>query len=260
MKDFTLDVYEQLILCIKRSGYTIIPYRDWPFHSETDKRVLLLRHDVDDYPSRALEMAELECRMGIYSSYYFRFTKEVFQENLLRSIYRCGHEIGYHYETFSLEKGDREKAHHRFVRALERFREISPIQTISPHGSPLSSYDNRDLWIDKEYKSWGITADVSLDTDFTQILYLTDTGRSWNSPFNRRDRVEEGISLDIRTTSELMAGFENGVLPNKIMINVHPQRWTNSVLTWHREKWVQQQKNWIKYVFFQRNDRDPKQE
>ena len=34
-----------------------------------------------------------------------------------------------------------------FGRNLEKFRKFYPVKTICMHGSPLSKWDNRDLWI-----------------------------------------------------------------------------------------------------------------
>ena len=35
-----------------------------------------------------------------------------------------------------------------FERNLRRFRKLYPVKTICMHGSPLSKWDNRDLWIE----------------------------------------------------------------------------------------------------------------
>jgi len=48
------------------------------------------------------------------------------------------------------------------------------------HGSPLSKYDNRDIWGKYNYKSLGITAEPYFDLDFNDVFYITDTGRKWD--------------------------------------------------------------------------------
>ena len=59
------------------------------------------------------------------------------------------------------------------------------------HGSPLSKWDNRDLWKRYNYRDYGIIAEPYFDLDFDEVFYLTDTGRSWNnSKASVRDKVE----------------------------------------------------------------------
>ena len=59
------------------------------------------------------------------------------------------------------------------------------------HGSPLSKWDNRDLWKRYDYRDFGIIAEPYFDVDFNEVLYLTDTGRRWNnSKASVRDKVE----------------------------------------------------------------------
>ena len=46
-----------------------------------------------------------------------------------------------------------------FERNLEKFREFYPVKTICMHGSPLSKWDNRDLWKRYDYRDYGIIAE-----------------------------------------------------------------------------------------------------
>jgi len=45
-----------------------------------------------------------------------------------------------------------------FERNLEKLRELYPVKTICMHGSPLSKWDNRDLWKRYNYRDYGIIA------------------------------------------------------------------------------------------------------
>ena len=71
---------------------------------------------------------------------------------------------------------------------LEKFREIYPVKTICMHGSPLSKYDNRLLWEKYDYRDFGIIGEPYFDIDFSEVLYLTDTGRRWDG-VSLRDKV-----------------------------------------------------------------------
>jgi hypothetical protein len=73
---------------------------------------------------------------------------------------------------------------------LEKLRKLYPVKTICMHGSPLSKWDNRDLWKRYDYRDYGIIAEPYFDLDFDEVFYLTDTGRSWNnSKASVRDKV-----------------------------------------------------------------------
>ena len=50
-----------------------------------------------------------------------------------------------------------------------------------------------------------------------------------------------------RTTQDIIDAAEGGLLPDKIMLTVHPQRWSDSFLPWVRELVWQNFKNMGKY-------------
>ncbi len=60
-----------------------------------------------------------------------------------------------------------------------------------------------------------------------------------------RQRPEVG-DLKIKDTNDLIKKIENGELPDKIMLNVHPQRWTDDYVPWVKELVGQNFKNIVK--------------
>jgi len=138
-----------------------------------------------------------------------------------------------------------------FERNLEKFRKFVPIKTICMHGSPWSKYDNRELWDVYDYRDYGIIGEPYFDVDFNEVLYLTDTGRAWNTSVgNVRDKVQSNYNYDFKSTFNIIRALENDELPDKIMINVHPQRWTDNPVMWTWELVSQKVKNVVKKVFF----------
>jgi hypothetical protein len=110
--------------------------------------------------------------LGVRASYYFRIIEKSFDEDVIRHIAEMGHEIGYHYENFSeISKGKRgtskeelyELAICDFGRNLEKLRKFYPVKTICMHGSPLSKWDNRDLWKKYNYREFGINISQEKD-------------------------------------------------------------------------------------------------
>ena len=116
------------------------------------------------------------------------------------------------------------------------------------HGSPLSKFDNRDLWHDYNYRDFGIIGEPYFDVDYSEVLYFTDTGRRWdNSNMNVRDKVTNGFNVSFRSTNDIIRNIAG--LPDKVMFNFHPQRWDNDILPWARELVLQNLKNVIKKYF-----------
>ena len=59
-------------------------------------------------------------------------------------------------------------------------------------------------------------------------------------------RGKEVMDLKIRHTWDIIEAAERGLLPDRVMINVHPQRWTDNPVEWTKELVWQNFKNVIK--------------
>jgi hypothetical protein len=135
-----------------------------------------------------------------------------------------------------------------FQANLAKLRDLAPVTFICMHGSPLSRINNLDLWQTHDYKTLGIVGEPYLDVDFTQVFYLTDTGRRWNhAGASIRDRVDSGFDIRVNSTGHLMALAREGRLPEQMMINTHPQRWEDRVGPWVKELVWQNVKNAVKW-------------
>jgi len=249
MRDFTLSLFQRLLNDLGHFGYKFTPFNGFlqdPTYE--NKTILLLRHDVDRDAERALRMAEMENRLGIKATYYFR-AKPGFSVEVIAAIAALGHEIGYHYEDLSRSGGDMNMAIKSFRNNLEKLRTLAPVQTICMHGSPWSRYDNRDLWKKYSYRDFGITGEPYFDIDFSQVFYLTDTGRRWDgATVSIRDRVDAGGRQwpVYRSTPDIIRAVAEGRFPRKAMITVHPQRWHDCFLPWGIEYLAQNIKNVVK--------------
>ena len=115
------------------------------------------------------------------------------------------------------------------------------------HGSPMSRWDNRELWKKYDYRDYGIIAEPYFDVDYSKVFYITDTGRSWNNEsVSLRDTVNSDFNIEIRNTGHMIQLIETGRMPDKIMINTHPQRWFNPGFGWVKEFVLQNTKNVVK--------------
>jgi len=254
--DFTLTVYRRLLETLKSAGYTFCRLEDYLSEAPEGKFVIL-RHDVDRKPGFSLAAAKLEDGLGIRASYYFRIVKCSFHVPVIREIAAMGHEIGYHYEDLAAARGDMETAIRTFETNLEQLREFYPVRTVCMHGRPTSGWDSRDLWKRYDYRDFNLIGEPYFDIDFTGVFYLTDTGRSWdNRKMNVRDRVTMGPvhgGTYFKSTEEIIAAVASGDFPHRVMLNTHPERWTDSLAPWLKQYLWQNSKNIIKRIIVNRN-------
>ena len=249
--DFTFKQYEKLLRSLMSTKYSFQPFQN--YIESPHPKSIMIRHDVDKLPLNSLCTAQIENNLGICCSYYFRIVKESNNPDVIKQIADLGHEIGYHYEDMALAKGNVEKAIISFTENLKYFREFYPVKTICMHGSPMSKYDNRDIWKKYDYRVYGIIAEPYFDIDFSKVLYLTDTGRRWDGDkVSVRDKpankLEQNLQSEYRfkSTSNIIDAINQNKLPNQIMINTHPQRWTDEKLPWFKELVMQNAKNVVK--------------
>lgn len=256
MKDFTLDIYRTLLESLQAKGYQIIGYADYLKLKVKSGKFIVLRHDVDLMAPNSLKTAQIEHAIGAKATYYFRIILESNQPEIIRAIARLGHEIGYHYEDMSLCDGNVDKAYDHFKTWLDYFRQYYAVETICMHGAPTSKWDGKDLWKKYDYRVLGIIGEPYFDTDFSDVFYLTDTGRCWDGyKVSVRDKIPEyqeqwtAAGLTWHTTQALIEAIEQGKLPNHVMMTTHPQRWTNSTAAWWKELILQNLKNCIKKLW-----------
>ena len=278
MPDFTLHTYKKLLETFLSKNYSFQTFSQ--YLKEAAHRFVILRHDVDARKMNSLETARLEYQMGIAGTYYFRMVPESFDEDVIRKIHEMGHEIGYHYEDVSAcaasRAQDRKESQDQlmadaiesFRNNLEILRRIAPVETICMHGCPLSRWDNRLLWQYYDYHDFGISGEPYFDLDFDKIVYLTDTGRRWNGGSvsvrdkairrqrdekaeelrdsgmeGRKDEEQRATVYRFRSTFDIINSAESNSLPDRIMLTIHPQRWTDKPLPWLRELIWQNVKN-----------------
>lgn len=274
--DFTLKTYQKLLENFLAKKYQFLPfalYIEQQLNNSTNQKQIILRHDVDRLPQNALQTAKIEYELGIKGTYYFRIVPQSYNIKIMQQIANLGHEIGYHYEDLDLilkknkslkmklfmgkYEASKSKilisqlidmAYESFCKNLEILRQNFNIKTICMHGSPLSPLDNKLIWTKYDYKKLGIIGEPYLDTDWSNFEYYTDTGRRWNSNMsNVRDKVQSKNYVNVKSTKELIKNI--GLLSDKLMINIHPERWNDNYLKWVENFLGQNLRNIIKIFF-----------
>ena len=252
MRDFSLDIYRELLETLQHKGYEIISFADY-CHGVRPEKFVILRHDVDAKPMNSVRTAQIEHSPGVRATYYFRVGKTSNIPDVIRTIVNLGHEIGYHYEDMSICHGDIEAAWNHFKTWLRYFRTYYAVETICMHGAPTSKWDSKGLWEKYDYKTLGVIGEPYMDTDFSDVLYLTDTGRCWDGyKVSVRDKILKYQDEWTKKgwvwhgTFDLLHAIEDEETPNHMMITTHPQRWTNKRKSWYQELITQTLKNMVK--------------
>ena len=257
--DFTIRKYKELLLSLQQQGYQFITFEQYCTQNKPTGQWVILRHDVDRKPQNSLATAQIEHSLGIRASYYFRIVPDSNQPEYIRQIAALGHEIGYHYEDMAIANGNAEKAFLHFQQQLAYFRQFYPVRTTCMHGAPTSQWDGRELWKQYDYRSVNIIGEPYFDMDFSEVLYLTDTGRCWDGynvsvrdkiPVYQDKWVTQGLVY--HTTNDLIRAIQVGQTPRRLMITTHPQRWTDNCWAWTKELLLQSVKNMIKRIIIAR--------
>jgi hypothetical protein len=249
--DFTLTSYNRLIETLLSQGFSFSTFSKLLNKGleVIPQKTIILRHDVEQRYENALLLAQIQNELGIVGSYYFRILPNSFNPQIIKKIAELGHEIGYHYDDLTKCKGNYSMAISRFDKNLTLLRNIAEVKTICMDGSPMSSFDNKDLWGKFNYQDFGIIGEPYFDIDFNKFFYLTDTGRSWHSwKLSMRDKMLQQDKwamqgLVFRSTNDIIKGVKESRLPDKVMITFHPQRWNDKPLPWLKELIWQNVKN-----------------
>lgn len=258
MTDFTPHHYKTLLEALLVAGFQFLTFEQYCME-KPEKKFCILRHDVDKKPKNSLVLAEIEAELGIKATYYFRIVPESNQPEYIKQIAGLGHEVAYHYEDLSLTKGSVELAINNFKDNLTYFRAIYPVATISMNGNPLSKYDNRDVWKKYNYRDFDIIGEPYFDFIDENVnsvegnrFYFTDTGGMWDGDkYNVRDKAisdSKTLKISVHTTEDLIEFLVNRENIEGVMINTHPQRWTDNKVEWWMEKITQSMKNVVKRV------------
>ena len=257
--DFTFKKYAEILTAIAHSDYKVIKIADYIQHQKLPEKFIVIRHDVDLDPYCQLKHAELEHLHGIHTSYYFRYIDEVFNEKVINHIAQLGHEVGYHYEVFTKAKGDPVEAMKLFREEQRVFSKKWNASTVCPHGGSfvedtdgysfkhiiklipkviagktvISKHVNLDMWKENKFADFGIIGDAYHSVDFSDILYLSDTGRSWQQRYKRLDKVESSINpkFNIRSSNDIIRVINNQEA-SKIYLLIHFEQWKDNFKDW----------------------------
>jgi hypothetical protein len=161
----TYAQYEQLLTELSKDRYIVLPLNEMRKTVDSTKIVVGLRHDVDCHPFKALEMARMENKHGIRSTYYILATSIYYGElsktgvrrydcmnTIYKQIYDLGCEIGIHNDLVAVMVYcdlDPFKFNHD---ELDFYKSLGiPIYGSATHGSPITSETVHNKMIFSDY-------------------------------------------------------------------------------------------------------------
>jgi hypothetical protein len=209
--------------------YAVVSLETWLADpaAQVGRDVLILRHDVDQYPASALRMATIEAELGIYSTWYFRWRTA--RPDVVRTIRDAGHAVGLHYETLTRELLHRglsaasaptliSEARILLREELARFAALhGPARSTCPHGDTrVRGVHNGVLLAGEDLSSYGIEWEANAAVGRHPLdVWLTDRS------------IAEGRWKDGLDPIDLLIDRRSPILAV-----VHPNNWVSGVGLW----------------------------
>ena len=202
------------------------------------RRFVVIKHDVESFPQKALDIARIESRYGHRSSYYVQPSLMVEANvGLFNEIQRLGHEVSYHHSVIDSAQGDIALAIVLYQKDVELFEKYGfDVKTVCQHGNPASKYDNRDFFKSCEAKE-KFPDQIDIMVDFSDKIgcaytYISDVGMLFKIV---KDPVHHmNLSADDEYTiigdidHVLNTIFENPSA--SYVVSVHPHRYSRSAV------------------------------
>ncbi len=177
---FTYDGYTELIELIRKEDYLIADYNNW----KQCEKCVILRHDVDTDLQKALELATLEYRMDIKSTYFVLITSNFYNPNsnrnrtIMKEIQNMGHTVGLHFDEMAYpdDIGRVEEITVHIQNELKMLSDILQMDVyIFSYHRPTRRILDADIRIQGAINSYS-------DIFFKQFKYLSDSRMYWREP------------------------------------------------------------------------------
>ena len=236
-KNSRMKEYEQIIKRAKEKEYEIISLRDYIQENyNNEKKLLVLRHDIDHFSNATRMMFEIEKKYEVHSSFYFR--NSTFEPKLMKEIENYGSEASLHFEPiadfvkaneirskeelFTFENWE-QKCLNILKANLDRYRNLLnlPCLTIASHGE----YENTLVETPNNYLT------ENIDT----YKFLNIKLEAYN-----KEMIQKVTCYISDVPIEINGGYKYSITPFEaindneefIMFLTHPNHW-------HYSKWKQ---------------------
>lgn len=173
--NFTYEAYVTMLNNLKDNGYHVADYHNYKSH----EKVVILRHDVDMSLEKAVEMAYLEKKYGVKSTYYILISSEFYNIYskraimCIKEIMKCGHSIGLHFDEERYNHSD------NLIKCMEK--ELSILELcIGEQVKSISMHRPSSKTLESDYVIKGGTVVNSYSKEFfSDFKYVSDSRKHW---------------------------------------------------------------------------------
>ena len=176
---FTYEAYKGLISILKEYDYSFVRYINYNQY----KKPVIMRHDVDNSLDKAVDLARIEQKEGISSTYFLLLSTDFYniasKSSLekIRQIIDCGHEIGLHFDETKYISDDGTKPD--IIGAIKSETEImSKIIGQGIRINAVSMHRPSKETLAADYKIEGMINSYGMEF-FTGFKYVSDSRRRW---------------------------------------------------------------------------------
>lgn len=223
------DEYRRYLEEALRRGYAAESLESWLTAESGDApRLLLLRHDVDRDATTAWRMCSIEERLGLTSTFYFRWAS--LDTDIASRMHKRGFAVGLHYETLtryalehalttpdSLSPQVISECRTILKREIETFRLLVGVcDTVAAHGDPVAEQigaTNEELLRGEEYGDYGIRNSADDPSTRLRIQQWVSDGsgvpRYWSAGHSLNECMAAGVAV--------------------ILFNSHPHHWESGL-------------------------------
>ena len=206
--------------------------------TKNNNNFLLLKHDVETNPVKALRLAQIENKYFHKGSYYVQayLLNTMHNIKILKKIKDLGHEVSYHHDVMDSNKGDKCDARLEFLKYKNLFEKNGfLVSTVCQHGNPVierNKYNsNRDFFRDSNIRrEFSDVFDIMVNFKErlnTNYKYISDAGYGWNlifDPENNDIFYSNDKNTQISDLKELISYIKD----NNVIVSTHPHRWYNT--------------------------------
>jgi hypothetical protein len=242
LTSFTYTAYSKLLKYLE-TKYNILPFNEV---NCKDRPYLILRHDVDASPQLALDMARLEHKLGIKSTYFFLFSHRLYNlldknnYKIIVEISRLGHEIGLHYdlEVYESYENDSTECLEMEINILESLLK-NDIKSISMHNPSLINKED-PFKVTEKY--------INAYNKQLYDLYVSDSCRSWYLGDLRKLLT---LSYDkVQLVIHPILWSENKIPRYSVLENLFNTIYENNMK--YRNEWIDIWKNHKKVITYEK--------
>lgn len=224
IKNNRLESYAKYIEYALASGYKVYSMDEFYNNKDSTDKKFVLRHDVDWNSVATRKMFELEKKMGVHSTYYFR--KSTIDKKIIQEMLNAGFDVGLHYETISdyalenkinnPEEIDLDIVREKLKKEIKEFKVNynKNMTSICSHGSPKNSelrLSNNVLLDGESYLDYDILFEAYDKNlyDYYKPYHIMDSNIRRGCGFSYTSNPIEGINAN----------------ENVIIFLSHPNHW-----------------------------------